>query len=223
MKLMRSTLLLFCAVAFFTPPASARPVRHHAGLSNHHDRHRDARQLVLADANVFAAQPDRHAINGGFFSAPAPVAEVQREVRHRRRLSAAAANSFASPTVAQTAPSFGGGGNVVAEARRWIGGNPTGRSSLWCANFMNFVLERTGHQSSSSNMARSFASYGRRISGPQVGAIAVMSRGKRGGHVGVVSGIDANGNPIIISGNHGHRVAESTYSRGRIYAYVMPN
>jgi uncharacterized protein (TIGR02594 family) len=55
-----------------------------------------------------------------------------------------------------------------------------------------------------------------------VGAIAVMSRGARGGHVGVVSGIDANGNPIIISGNHGRRVAESTYSRGRIYAYVMP-
>jgi hypothetical protein len=38
-----------------------------------------------------------------------------------------------------------------------------------------------------------------------------------------VSGIDAKGNPIIISGNHGHRVAESTYSRGRIYAYVMPS
>ena len=49
-----------------------------------------------------------------------------------------------------------------------------------------------------------------------------MSRGRRGGHVGVVSGIDANGNPIIISGNHGHRVGEGVYSRGRIYAYVMP-
>jgi uncharacterized protein (TIGR02594 family) len=111
---------------------------------------------------------------------------------------------------------------VVAEARRYIGTNPTGRSALWCANFMNMVLERTGYQSTGSNMARSFASYGQRVSGPQVGAIAVMSRGKRGGHVGVVSGIDASGNPIIISGNHGRRVAESTYSRGRIYAYVLP-
>ena len=55
----------------------------------------------------------------------------------------------------------------------------------------------------------------------KLGAIAVMSR-RGGGHVGVVSGIDANGNPIIISGNHGNRVAESTYPRGRIYAYVMP-
>ena len=48
--------------------------------------------------------------------------------------------------------------------------------------------------------------------------------GRRGGgHVGVVSGIDAKGNPIVVSGNHGRRVAESVYSRSRIYAYVMPS
>jgi uncharacterized protein (TIGR02594 family) len=72
-------------------------------------------------------------------------------------------------------------------------------------------------------MASSFAHYGRRVSGPQVGAIAVMGRRGGGGHVGVVSGIDRRGNPIIVSGNHGHRVAESVYPRGRIYAYVVPN
>jgi uncharacterized protein (TIGR02594 family) len=87
---------------------------------------------------------------------------------------------------------------------------------------MNFVLERAGYRGSGSDMARSFARYGRRISGPHVGAIAVMSRGRRGGHVGVVSGIDANGNPIIISGNHNNQVAEATYPRGRVHAYVMP-
>ena len=113
--------------------------------------------------------------------------------------------------------------NVVAEARRYIGGNPTGRKSLWCARFMNMVLQRSGHRTTGSDMARSFASYGQRISGPQVGAIAVMSRGHGGGHVGVVSGVDGKGNPIVVSGNHGRRVAESVYSRSRIYAYVMPN
>ena len=41
--------------------------------------------------------------------------------------------------------------------------------------------------------------------------------------IGIVSGIDPKGNPIVISGNHGHRVAEATYSRGRVYAYVMPS
>ncbi|WP_050886507.1 TIGR02594 family protein [Bradyrhizobium sp. STM 3843] len=115
-----------------------------------------------------------------------------------------------------------GDSSVVAEARRYLGTNPTSRASLWCARFMNMVLERTGHHGTGSDLARSFASYGHRVSGPQVGAIAVMSR-HGGGHVGVVSGIDAQGNPILISGNSGHRVREAPVSRGRVYAYVMPN
>jgi uncharacterized protein (TIGR02594 family) len=136
------------------------------------------------------------------------------------------AHGFGNANAALTQETgFSGGGfvsNVVSEARRYIGGNPTGRSRLWCARFMNMVLKRSGHSGTGSDMASSFAHYGRRVSGPQVGAIAVMGR-RGGGHVGVVSGIDRHGNPIIVSGNHGHRVAESTYPRGRIYAYVLPN
>jgi uncharacterized protein (TIGR02594 family) len=123
---------------------------------------------------------------------------------------------------ATTASSGFSESSIVAEARRYLGGNPTSRASLWCARFMNFVLERTGHRGTGSDMASSFASYGQRILGPQVGAIAVMAR-RGGGHVGVVSGIDAQGNPILISGNNGNRVREAPVSRGRIYAYVMPN
>ncbi len=120
-------------------------------------------------------------------------------------------------------PSFGANSsNVVAEARRYLGGNPTGRGSLWCARFMNMVLERSGYRGTGSDMANSFAHYGQRVSGPQVGAIAVMERGRGGGHVGIITGIDASGNPIMISGNNGNRVREAPISRGRIYAYVMP-
>jgi len=114
-----------------------------------------------------------------------------------------------------------GSSNVVAEARRYLGGNPTGRASLWCARFMNMVLQHSGYRGTGSDLARSFASYGQRVSGPQVGAIAVMAR-RGGGHVGIVSGIDAGGNPIVVSGNNGNRVREAPISRGRIYAYVMP-
>jgi uncharacterized protein (TIGR02594 family) len=109
---------------------------------------------------------------------------------------------------------------LVNEARKYIGTNPTGRGSLWCGAFMDLVLKRTGH-AGGGNLASAYARYGTRVSGPQVGAIAVMGR-RGGGHVGVVSGIDANGNPIVISGNHNHTTAESVYPRGRIYAYVMP-
>ena len=116
----------------------------------------------------------------------------------------------------------GSSSNVVAEARRHLGGNPTGRGRLWCARFMNMVLQHSGYRGTGSDMARSFASYGQRVSGPQVGAIAVMARGRSGGHVGVITGVDAKGNPIMISGNNGNRVREAPISRGRILAYVMP-
>jgi len=50
-----------------------------------------------------------------------------------------------------------------------------------------------------------------------------------GGHVGVVTGVDPNGNPIVLSGNTWNRstggkrtVSEAVYPKGRVYAYVMP-
>jgi uncharacterized protein (TIGR02594 family) len=136
-------------------------------------------------------------------------------------------NSTLTPPGGAMAPGFAASpgftsSNVVAEARRYLGGNPTGRGSLWCARFMNMVLQHSGYRGTGSDMANSFAQYGQRVSGPQVGAIAVMTRGRGGGHVGIITGIDAAGNPIMISGNNGNRVREAPISRGRIYAYVMP-
>jgi uncharacterized protein (TIGR02594 family) len=130
-------------------------------------------------------------------------------------------NATVTPPGGAAASSFSSS-NVVAEARKYIGGNPTGRGSLWCARFTNMVLQHSGYRGTGSDMASSFAKYGQRVSGPQVGAIAVMSRGRRGGHVGIITGVDASGNPIMISGNNGNRVREAPVSRGRIYAYVMP-
>jgi len=206
----RFVALALCAavVAAVASPAAARPHhgRHAQASHGHHVKHHQVRYHHVR----------RH-----------------HGARHRARVAPgdqyaqpAAFGSAAGNAAAVTAPQAQSGGfgssGLVAEARSFIGGNPTGRSRLWCARFMNMVLEKSGHRGTGSDMARSFASYGQRLSGPQVGAIAVMSRGKQGGHVGVVSGIDPDGNPIVVSGNHGHRVAESVYPRGRVYAYVMP-
>ena len=130
-------------------------------------------------------------------------------------------NATVTPAGGAMASSFSSS-NVVSEARRYLGGNPTGRGSLWCARFMNMVLQHSGYRGTGSDMASSFAKYGQRVSGPQVGAIAVMTRGRSGGHVGIITGVDAKGNPIMISGNNGNRVREAPVARGRIYAYVMP-
>jgi uncharacterized protein (TIGR02594 family) len=221
---------------------------HHAGHHvRHHHRHYHYRHAARASRTQgFAAAQAGFVPNtfGGdtavyaTFGAPDAVPERRRSRRVARasrwergvaRMQArgiADAQASVAPTaspVATAAANGLGSSSVVAEARRYVGGNPTGRGRLWCARFMNMVLERSGHRGTGSDMARSFAGYGQRVSGPQVGAIAVMSRGRGGGHVGVVSGIDAQGNPIVVSGNNGNRVREAPVSRGRIYAYVMPN
>ncbi|UWU68520.1 TIGR02594 family protein [Bradyrhizobium sp. NC92] len=197
--------LLFAAVAAFGSPASARPHHRHSAERHvyvHHARHHH----------------HRHHARGSRFERSA--AQLQASGFADTQ---ASYDPNANAGGAGMSGGFGGGSGLVSEARRYIGGNPTGRGSLWCARFMNMVLEHTGHKGSGSDMASSFARYGTRISGPQVGAIAVMSRGGRGGHVGIITGIDAQGNPIMISGNNGNRVREAPVSRGRIYAYVMPN
>ena len=119
-----------------------------------------------------------------------------------------------------------GAASVLLEALRWRGrsanqiGLPT---KLWCADFMNFVLRRAGGKGTQSRAARSFLEYGIRLDGPRVGAIAILKRGgPNNGHVGVVRGTDGQGNPVIVSGNHGNAVRQSVYDKSRVLAYVMP-
>jgi len=219
--------VLACSVAIAagSGAASARTSHHHrhAHAAHHHDvqqrRHHRAARRPSMDENMIAAMP------GANFGGPGSMPMYQpidgsagpASVQHGRHARHARAHIASEP-----APSFGGGGSsLVVEARRYLGTNPTGRRSLWCGAFMDKVLRETGHRGG-GNLAKGYLHYGRRVSGPQVGAIAVMGR-RGGGHVGVVSGVDANGNPIIVSGNHNHTVAESVYPRSRIIAYVEPN
>jgi|SRR5579862_7912052 len=156
-----------------------------------------------------------------------PAQLATRAPRNKQKLisrdSAAADRLTSRPVTGPLAQPRNGWPVLVREARKYMGTNPTARTKLWCATFMNFVLRKSGYAGTNSDAARSFAQYGHRISSPQVGAIAVLARGKNGGHVGVVTGIDPNGNPIIISGNHGHRVGEGIYPSSRVIAYVMPS
>ncbi len=166
-------------------PAEARPARHQQSqVPDHQAEGADYQARALNQRATNRSVRSPHARSGVPHAASVRVSATHKAGEGQQRTASAADT------------------DVVREARRWLGGNPTRRSRLWCA-------------------ARSFASYGHRVSGPQIGAIAVMVR-KGGGHVGVVSGVDASGNPIVISGNHGHRVAEAVYPSRRVYAYVMP-
>lgn len=127
---------------------------------------------------------------------------------------------------AEPAGQVPGAAFVLLEALRWRGqtarqlGLPT---SLWCADFMNFVFQRNGSRGTNSRQARSFLKFGEMLESPRVGAIAIFARGGRNsGHFGVVRGTDGEGNPIIVSGNYSNSVREAVYPKARVLGYVMP-
>lgn len=218
-----SALLLACATSAEARPRHRQATHHVKHHVKHYTKHhaRRARQPV----RPLQASGDIVLNNDGKPTYVGPAMQSMPERRQATRTMsrasrAAAENAFASANPAHGPASFGGSG-LVTTARSYLGTNPTGRRALWCGAFMDLVLRKNG-LAGGGNLAKAYARYGRRVAGPQVGAIAVMNR-RGGGHVGVVSGVDANGNPIIISGNHNRTVAETVYPRGRITAYVVPN
>lgn len=120
-------------------------------------------------------------------------------------------------TYAVSSPAFGGG--AVSKARRYIGMNARQiglhRTTLWCSAFLRYVV---GSPPGVDDRAMSWLSQPRTTA--RIGAIAVVQSRRK--HVGVVSGFDANGNPILISGNHNNRVVEAAYPRRSVIAYVQP-
>jgi uncharacterized protein (TIGR02594 family) len=171
------------------------------------------------DDLAFQHEIDRAVAEGGVSSPlpfvmpavpPAGAANAARSSRQRtHRLDGLSAMAAAS------------GNDLIAEARKYIGRNPTGWGSEWCGRFLDMVLRKTGRKGG-GNLARGYLKYGRHLPGPQIGAIAVFSR-RGGGHVGIVTGVDSNGNPIVISGNYNDRVAVAAYPASRVLGYVDPN
>jgi uncharacterized protein (TIGR02594 family) len=102
-----------------------------------------------------------------------------------------------------------------------VGTNPTGWKRQWCAKSLNMWLHKSGKKGCGGNTAISCLHAGRKLSGPQVGAIAVMKH-----HVGIVK--EVSGSHItLVSGNHSGRagarsVGVGKYARGRVIAYVWP-
>jgi uncharacterized protein (TIGR02594 family) len=114
--------------------------------------------------------------------------------------------------------SDGGPAQVLPVAEHYRGTNPTGQSRAWCAVFANMVLKRTGFHGTGSAAAVSFARYGHPAAGPAPGVIAVWPH-----HVGFVVGSGGPGRIRVVSGNHNHRVEESTYATRSVLAFRYPD
>jgi uncharacterized protein (TIGR02594 family) len=141
-----------------------------------------------------------------------PIAEQPMSIGKRKYIDETKYSGLGSP-------------EALLEALRHVGANAKSLGlpgSLWCADFMNMVLRKSGLKATGSRAAQSYLKYGQQIDEPRVGAIAIFTRGRRGGHVGIVRGTDGNGNPIIVSGNYSNKVAEAVYPKARVIAYVVP-
>jgi uncharacterized protein (TIGR02594 family) len=180
--------------------------------------HKAAAVLVLAIAPTLATaahakDPQRHHRAG-----PRVSAEVRHHYGHHARRHgtvrvAASAESTESASFGTGGSSFG----LVALAQQFRGTNPIGWAHAWCGAFANMILQRAGHSGTGSATARSFAGYGRPAPGPAPGVIAVWPH-----HVGFVIGSAGPGKIRVVSGNHGHRVAEGIYSTRSVIAYRYP-
>jgi uncharacterized protein (TIGR02594 family) len=138
------------------------------------------------------------------------------------RLAHAAGRGGQGPAPVEFASPSAPVADVIAEAARWIGsGKMTGLPGPWCADFVSFVLRRTGHAPLDGRMAADALHYGPHVAAPRPGDLAVI-RTRRGwaGHVGLVEGIEPDGSIRLISGNWGHRVARSAIPRFLVVAFI---
>lgn len=91
----------------------------------------------------------------------------------------------------------------------------------WCALFVNYCLVGSGQSGNDSLWALDFANYGRRLSGPAVGAIASKKR-DGGGHVFLVVGRNNAGRLVGRGGNQSNQVCDDEFDAEAIVAYTWP-
>ncbi|CAN7506897.1 TIGR02594 family protein [Pararhizobium sp. LjRoot238] len=91
----------------------------------------------------------------------------------------------------------------------------------WCASMVGFVLESVGIASTRSGMARSYEKWGVKLAKPAVGCIVTFKR-NGGGHVGFVTGRDAQGNLMVLGGNQADAVNIKPFAVSRVTGYWWP-
>ena len=174
------------------------------------------RRIIILTAILFAALP---------LASEASARGRHHRYHHHHRHHRHVVIPIPAPAPAPSIFSFhqSRGAAMLAEAERWIGSrNPTSFRGPWCGAFQAMVARKAGVEPPVGYLqAKRWIGAGRRLSGPAIGAIAVITR-HGGGHVGIVESVEPNGNPVIVSGNHNHRVGVGVYPKSRVLAYVEP-
>ena len=104
-------------------------------------------------------------------------------------------------------------------ARSFLAKGGDSKPRAWCGWWMRHYL---GVKNPAGNLARWWAGYGAKASGPAVGTIVVWARGRRSGHVGIITGQAGNGQWVVKSGNDGNAVRERVRSVSGAIAFRWP-
>jgi uncharacterized protein (TIGR02594 family) len=96
-------------------------------------------------------------------------------------------------------------------------------ATAWCAAFVGACLDRAGLAGSRSLLARSYLDWGQPADTPELGAIAVLSRGADPalGHVGFLVGL-TDERLIVLGGNQSDAVSVEAFERARLLGLRLP-
>jgi uncharacterized protein (TIGR02594 family) len=97
--------------------------------------------------------------------------------------------------------------------------------TAWCAAFVGGILEMCGIASTRSASARSYQTWGKKLTKPVPGCVVVFWRGSPTsytGHVGFFVGYDRNRNLLVLGGNQGDKVSVASFSTARVVGYRWP-
>jgi uncharacterized protein (TIGR02594 family) len=94
----------------------------------------------------------------------------------------------------------------------------------WCSSFVNWCMEQADIRGTDSAAARSWEKWGKKLSKPKRGAVAVFWRDSKTspkGHVGFY--VDENSTHVsVLGGNQGDRVSIEKYPKARLLGYRWP-
>lgn len=95
-------------------------------------------------------------------------------------------------------------------------------STPWCSGFVNWCVEKSGYAGTNSAAAKSWLDWGRPLTLPRRGVIAVLKRGSAGHHVGFFVRRDTD-RLWLLGGNQLNRVGISGYDPKRLLGYRVPS
>lgn len=94
----------------------------------------------------------------------------------------------------------------------------------WCSSFVNWCMEQSGIPGTDSAVARSWERWGKRLTEPKVGAVAVFWRETKAsglGHVGFY--VEQSATQVsVLGGNQGNRISIDKYPQARLLGYRWP-